>query len=151
MKILLTADPELPVPPGLYGGIERIVEGLINGYVEKGHQVTLCANPASQVPCKLVPWKGLTSSKGADIIRNSLTLTRLAWSGARSAWAGRSMSPHGPPALPGDLAASRSTLHLGRTQGSKHFQCRKPAQLLDRLGRTREVLHTPLWPRGLRE
>jgi hypothetical protein len=29
MKILLTADPELPVPPQLYGGIERIVHVLV--------------------------------------------------------------------------------------------------------------------------
>jgi glycosyltransferase involved in cell wall biosynthesis len=81
MKILLTADPELPVPPGDYGGIERIVEGLINGYVERGHEVTLCANPASKVPCELIPWKGLSSAKGIDIIRNTLTLSRIVYSG----------------------------------------------------------------------
>ena len=28
MRISLTADPELPVPPRLYGGIERIVDML---------------------------------------------------------------------------------------------------------------------------
>jgi glycosyltransferase involved in cell wall biosynthesis len=81
MKILLTADPELPVPPGLYGGIERIVEGLINSYVEQGHEVTLCANPASKVPCRLVPWKGRTSANPADTLRNCLTLTGLVLSG----------------------------------------------------------------------
>ena len=26
LRIVLTADPELPVPPRLYGGIERIVD-----------------------------------------------------------------------------------------------------------------------------
>jgi glycosyltransferase involved in cell wall biosynthesis len=79
MKILLTVDPELPVPPGLYGGIERIVEGLINGYVEKGHEITLCANPGSKVPCELVPWKGLKSQAAADVIKNTLTLSRLVY------------------------------------------------------------------------
>ena len=28
MRILITVDPELPVPPRTYGGIERIVDGL---------------------------------------------------------------------------------------------------------------------------
>lgn len=28
MRIALTADPELPVPPTLYGGIERVVDML---------------------------------------------------------------------------------------------------------------------------
>lgn len=28
VRIALTADPELPVPPRLYGGIERIVDML---------------------------------------------------------------------------------------------------------------------------
>ncbi len=31
MKILMTADPELPVPPKLYGGIKQIFDLLING------------------------------------------------------------------------------------------------------------------------
>jgi glycosyltransferase involved in cell wall biosynthesis len=81
MKILLTVDPEIPVPPGLYGGIERIVEGLVEGYVKLGHDVTLCANPASKVPCKLIPWRGLKSQRGPDIIQNTLTLSRLVYSG----------------------------------------------------------------------
>lgn len=81
MKILLTADPELPVPPGLYGGIERIVDMLISAYVAEGHEVTLCAHPASQVPCKLVPWKGASSRSKVDLIRNMATLTREAYIG----------------------------------------------------------------------
>jgi glycosyltransferase involved in cell wall biosynthesis len=79
MKILLTVDPEIPVPPVMYGGIERIVEMLIDVYVKEGHDVTLCANPASKVPCKLVGWKGLRSQHLPDIIKNSLTLTRLVY------------------------------------------------------------------------
>lgn len=81
MKILLTADPELPVPPGLYGGIERIVDMLIRAYVEAGHSVTLCAHPASNVPCKLVPWKGARSQSKADMFKNMATLTREAYRG----------------------------------------------------------------------
>ena len=29
MKIAITVDPEIPVPPVLYGGIERIVDMLV--------------------------------------------------------------------------------------------------------------------------
>lgn len=79
MKILLTCDPEIPVPPGLYGGIERIVEVLVNGYVAQGHDVTLCANPASKVPCKLVGWKGNKSQDFASTIKNTLQLTQLVY------------------------------------------------------------------------
>ena len=79
MKILLTADPELPVPPGLYGGIERIVDTLVHKYMEAGHDVTLCANPASQVPCRLVAWKGPRSQDRMDMLKNAYTLTRLVY------------------------------------------------------------------------
>jgi glycosyltransferase involved in cell wall biosynthesis len=77
MKILLTVDPEIPVPPVTYGGIERIVEMLIDVYLKKGHDVTLCAHPDSKVLCKLVGWKGLRSQHIPDIIKNALTLTTL--------------------------------------------------------------------------
>jgi glycosyltransferase involved in cell wall biosynthesis len=80
MKILLTADPELPVPPGMYGGIERIVEVLVQAYTAAGHEVVLCAHPASQVPCRLIGWKGARSQHRQDTLRNMLTLTRLVYS-----------------------------------------------------------------------
>ena len=79
MKILLTCDPEIPVPPGLYGGIERIVDVLVNGCVAEGHDVTLCANPASQAPCRLVGWKGNRSQGVASTIKNTLQLTQLVY------------------------------------------------------------------------
>lgn len=50
MKILLTADPELPVPPRLYGGIERIVDLLATGLQSCGHEVGLVAYPDSTSP-----------------------------------------------------------------------------------------------------
>jgi glycosyltransferase involved in cell wall biosynthesis len=79
MKILLTADPEIPVPPGLYGGIERIVEGLVNAYLSAGHEVVLCANRESTIPCRLVPWPGRDSRNRADTLKNALRLTRLVY------------------------------------------------------------------------
>jgi glycosyltransferase involved in cell wall biosynthesis len=50
MRILLTADPYVPVPPQYYGGIERIVAGLIRRLREQGHEVGLVAHPASTEP-----------------------------------------------------------------------------------------------------
>jgi len=77
MKILLTVDPEIPVPPVLYGGIERIVEGLIQGYLARGHEVTLCANRESKVPCRLVGWPGAMSQRIQDTLQNTAVLTKL--------------------------------------------------------------------------
>ncbi len=47
MKILITVDPEIPVPPVNYGGIERIVDRLIQSYSSEGHLVYLVAHPES--------------------------------------------------------------------------------------------------------
>lgn len=47
MKILIVADPTIPVPPIFYGGIERIVDGLINEYLKLGHEVCLLCHKDS--------------------------------------------------------------------------------------------------------
>lgn len=56
LHIGITADPVVPVPPVLYGGIERIIDFLVRGLVERGHRVTLFAHPDSRVPATLVPY-----------------------------------------------------------------------------------------------
>ena len=76
MKIALTADPELPVPPLLYGGIERIVDMLVRELLARGHEVTLFAHPDSRTVGRLVPWPGSKSRSRADTLRNTLTLAR---------------------------------------------------------------------------
>jgi len=48
LRVALTVDPFLPVPPEHYGGIERIVDFLVRGLVERGHSVTLYAHPDSR-------------------------------------------------------------------------------------------------------
>ncbi|WP_231461804.1 glycosyltransferase family 4 protein [Pedobacter sp. Leaf132] len=70
LKIALIADPELPVPPLLYGGIERIIAVLIDGYTNLGHDVTLFAHPLSKTPAKLFAYKGKTSNVAKDIAKN---------------------------------------------------------------------------------
>ena len=49
MRLLLTADPEIEVPPRLYGGIERIVDVLVRRLQAKGHQVGLVARRGSSL------------------------------------------------------------------------------------------------------
>ena len=75
MKILLTADPELPVPPQLYGGIERIVDLLVTGLQACGHTVGLVAHRDSTSPAKqLFPWPGLRSQQKFDALQNTVAL-----------------------------------------------------------------------------
>ena len=76
LKIALTADPELPVPPLLYGGIERIIDLLARELSARGHDVTLFAHPDSKSAGKLVPWPGGASQSKADTLRNAAALAR---------------------------------------------------------------------------
>ncbi len=78
MKILLTADPEIPVPPKHYGGIERILDVLVKGYVGLGHDVTLIAHPESVVPCKLISWKrGKSGGFGNTVINSGQLVSEI--------------------------------------------------------------------------
>lgn len=75
MKILLTADPELPVPPKLYGGIERIVDLLVTGLQARGHTVGLVAHADSTSPAnQSFSWPGKRSQNKVDAVRNTITL-----------------------------------------------------------------------------
>jgi glycosyltransferase involved in cell wall biosynthesis len=56
MRVAITADPYYPVPPRLYGGIERVVDMLVRGLVKRGHDVTLFAHPESSTPGTLIPY-----------------------------------------------------------------------------------------------
>jgi glycosyltransferase involved in cell wall biosynthesis len=56
MRVAITADPYLPVPPTLYGGIERVVDLLARGLVSRGHEVTLFAHPRSRTAGRLVAY-----------------------------------------------------------------------------------------------
>jgi glycosyltransferase involved in cell wall biosynthesis len=56
LRLAITADPYLPVPPTLYGGTERVIDLLVRGLVARGHEVTLLAHPDSDTPARLVPY-----------------------------------------------------------------------------------------------
>jgi glycosyltransferase involved in cell wall biosynthesis len=70
-------DPEIPVPPKHYGGIERVVYLLVCGLAEQGHAVTLFANSNSLVSCDLVPYPGQASRSWGDTCRNTMRVAAL--------------------------------------------------------------------------
>jgi glycosyltransferase involved in cell wall biosynthesis len=81
LRIAITADPYLPVPPRLYGGIERVVALLVAGLVRRGHEVTLIAHPDSQTPAGLIGY-GVPPHTGAaarvrELVQVSAALVRL--------------------------------------------------------------------------
>jgi glycosyltransferase involved in cell wall biosynthesis len=77
MRILITADPEIPVPPSTYGGIERIVDLLVRALRASGHEVGLVAHPESTCPSDAkFAWAGASSQSAADTMRNLAGLWR---------------------------------------------------------------------------
>jgi hypothetical protein len=53
MKIAMISTPFLPVPPRDYGGTELVVHELVEGLVERGHEVTLIAPGDSRTRAEL--------------------------------------------------------------------------------------------------
>ena len=78
MHVALTADPMIPVPPVLYGGIERVIDMLARGLVERGHRVTLFAHRDSDTAGGLVPYAGERPGHPVDVARNTALIARLA-------------------------------------------------------------------------
>ena len=79
LRLLLTADPEIPVPPRGYGGIERIVDALVRHFQSQGHVVGLVAHRDSQSPADVrFPWPGANSRSRWNSVRNALALRRAA-------------------------------------------------------------------------
>jgi len=79
MRILLTADPELTVPPGPYGGVQRLVAQWIEELRKHGHQVALMARVGSTMSCDaFFPWPGNQSQNPAHTIRNARALASAA-------------------------------------------------------------------------
>jgi hypothetical protein len=55
MRIAQVAPLAEAVPPGLYGGTERVVSWLTEELVRQGHQLTLFASGNSKTSATLVP------------------------------------------------------------------------------------------------
>jgi glycosyltransferase involved in cell wall biosynthesis len=77
MRILLTADPMIPVPPVGYGGIERIVDSLVGTLRAQGHVVALTAKAGSTCQADaFFPWPGERVGSILDTLRNAVALQR---------------------------------------------------------------------------
>lgn len=77
LRILLTADAELPVPPRLYGGIERILDALVRAFTARGHTVGLVAHADSTAPAAVrYPWATASSLGPANAWANAPVLRR---------------------------------------------------------------------------
>jgi glycosyltransferase involved in cell wall biosynthesis len=77
MRILLTADPEICVPPEGYGGIERIVDALARSLSAGGHEVGLVARGGSSCPVAArFAWPAEASRGWGNTLRNGMALAR---------------------------------------------------------------------------
>lgn len=76
MRILIIADPVIPVPPRLYGGIERIIDMLCHSYSGLGHEIVLLAHPDSATAAEVVPLPGLSFSSKVDVAKNAMAIVR---------------------------------------------------------------------------
>ena len=77
MRILLTSDPEIPVPPEFYGGVQRLVDSLLVNLKSRGHQVALVAHPDSKSPAdQFFHWEGIRSQRFSDTIGNIKVLRK---------------------------------------------------------------------------
>ena len=77
MRILLTADPYIPVPPIHYGGIERIVAALATDLRRNGHIVGLVAHPDSQAKTDFfAAWPDVNPRGWGGNLRNAAALRR---------------------------------------------------------------------------
>ncbi|WP_291721733.1 glycosyltransferase [Bernardetia sp.] len=77
MKIAITTDAEIPVPPLLYGGIERIIDMLITEYLKKGHEVILFGHQDSNTEATLVPYPSTSNNGIKNILKNTLTISKI--------------------------------------------------------------------------
>jgi glycosyltransferase involved in cell wall biosynthesis len=76
LKIAITADPQIPVPPVFYGGIERIVHLLVTGLSNQGHEVTLFAHSDSKVCSKLIGYPSATGNSTIDHLKNTWAINK---------------------------------------------------------------------------
>jgi glycosyltransferase involved in cell wall biosynthesis len=77
-SILMIADPTIPVPPVTYGGVERIIDILVEGLVERGWNVTLAAHPDSSCNARLLPHKSYSYRRVGRIVNSWNLLKHVA-------------------------------------------------------------------------
>jgi len=75
LRIAITADPEIAVPPKQYGGIERIIDMLVQGLVAREHDVTLFAHADSDVPCRVIAYRGTSFASNTCSLQNTFLVS----------------------------------------------------------------------------
>lgn len=79
MKVLITTDPEIPVPPQFYGGAERIAYNFICGLRDRGYEIVLIANKESDIEGlgTFYSWPADHSRGWKNNFKNSLKLLKV--------------------------------------------------------------------------
>jgi len=78
LHIALIADPEIPVPPSHYGGIERIINYMISELQQRGHTISLFAHKDSKTIAEhFYPYRSVNQSI-SGVLTNTLNISRLA-------------------------------------------------------------------------
>ena len=80
LHIAIIADPEIPIPPVLYGGIERIINSLIIELKQKGHQVNLFAHPDSKTIADTQYRYPSVKQNLTGLLGNTFSVSRLLFS-----------------------------------------------------------------------
>jgi len=79
LRILVPVDPFLPVPPRLYGGIERVVAALVAELRHRGHEIGLVAHPDSTAAVDyFLPWPRIAPDRLSAEFENARALLRAA-------------------------------------------------------------------------
>jgi glycosyltransferase involved in cell wall biosynthesis len=77
LHIALITDPEIPVPPIYYGGIERIIDLLIKGLKKNGHEITLYAHAGSVTPADYFFGYSATNQSAFSLLKNTFLVSKL--------------------------------------------------------------------------
>jgi glycosyltransferase involved in cell wall biosynthesis len=81
MRIAMISTPFVPVPPPLYGGTELVVHDLVEGLLDRGHDVTLFATGDSHSRarlCSLYPRAQWPPAPFADLNHTSWAMAQVA-------------------------------------------------------------------------
>src|SRR5262245_18790117 len=125
MHITFYHDCDIPIPPRLYGGTERVIYWLGKALVQLGHQVTLVARPGSEIPgTELRPLTARLAEAGwTHLVPASCDLLHL-WEPPDRPVPKPFLVTMGSNGLPGQRFP-RTTVFVSRTHaanhGSKHF------------------------------
>lgn len=120
LRVVLTADPEVPVPPRLYGGIERVISLLADGLSARGHDVTLLAHPDSRIAGRLVPYPAgagrLTATRNAIAIGKAVVKFKpdVIHSFGRLATLAMVLPSHAPKLMSYQRAITEKSVEWGR-------------------------------------